>query len=58
MTLVDLVQGRVEHERDAGQRLDRPVVQEDGEPSPLVLLGRDELVGQPCALEVRVAANR
>ena len=37
----------VEHERDPGHRLDRPVVQEQGEPAALVLLGRDQLVREP-----------
>ena len=37
---------RVEHERDAGERLHRPVVEEQRDAPPLVLLGREDLLGQ------------
>src|SRR5205085_5598127 len=45
-TLRDRVQPRVEQQRDAGQRLDRAVVEFVREPAPPVLLGGDELVRQ------------
>ena len=38
------------HEGDPGHGLDGPVVEEEREPAPLVLLGGDELLGQPGAL--------
>ena len=41
---------RVEHQADSRQRLHRPVVEEECEPPALILLGRDQLVGEPCAL--------
>ena len=43
-------EGGVVHERDAGQRLERAVVEENNEAPPLVLLGGDELRGEPGAL--------
>ena len=36
----------VEHERDARERLHRPVVEEERDAAPLVLLGREDLLGQ------------
>ena len=42
----------VEQERDSRERLHRPVVQEEREPPALVLLGRDQLIGQPLALRL------
>ncbi len=44
------MQGRVEHQRDPGEVLNRPVVEEEGDPPPLVLLGGDqpvEALGRP-----------
>ena len=41
---LDRVQRRIEHQRDAGQVLHRPVVQEQRDAPPLVLLGRDQPV--------------
>ena len=38
------------HERDPGHGLHGPVVEEEGEPAALVLLGRDELFRQTAAL--------
>ena len=38
------------HERDPGHCLHGPVVEEEREPAALVLLGRDELLGQTAAL--------
>ena len=35
---------RVEHERDAGERLHRAVVEEQRDAPPLVLLGREDLL--------------
>jgi hypothetical protein len=43
---------RVEHERDPGEVLHRPVVEEEGEPPPLVLLGRDDPLDEPLPLVV------
>jgi hypothetical protein len=40
----------VEHERDSGQRLHRPVVQEESDSSPLVLLRRNELLEEALAV--------
>ena len=42
--------GCVEHQRDPGEVLDRPVVEEEREPAPLVLLGRDDPLDEPLAL--------
>ena len=42
----DQVEGGVEHERDARERLHRPVVEEERDAPPLVLLGREDLLGQ------------
>ena len=42
----------VEHQRDPRQRLHRPVVEEEREPAPLLLLGGDQLVGQARALRL------
>src|SRR2546428_57562 len=44
--VVDRVADGVEHQRDAGERLHRPVVQEERKPAPLVLLGGDQLLGE------------
>jgi hypothetical protein len=40
----DRVDHAVEHERDPGHRLHRPVVEKEREPATLLLLGRDQLV--------------
>ena len=40
----DRVQRAVEHQRDPGELLHRPVVQEERQPPALVLLGRDQPV--------------
>src|SRR5919206_519362 len=45
--LVDRVPDGVQHQRDPGQRLDGAVVELVRKPPPLVLLGRDELLGEP-----------
>jgi hypothetical protein len=37
----------VQHQRDPGERLYRPVVQEQREPPTLLLLGGHQLVGEP-----------
>ena len=39
---LDLVADGVEHQRDARERLHRPVVEEERESPPLVLLGGDQ----------------
>src|SRR5205823_5164470 len=44
--LLDRVPDRVEHQRDARERLDGAVVEEEREAPPLVLLGSDELLEQ------------
>ena len=41
---------RVEHQRDPRHGLNGPVVQEEREPPALLLLGRDQLVGEPGVL--------
>ena len=48
--LGDRLHGRVEHERDPGEVLHRAVVEEERQPPPLVLLGRDQPVGELRAL--------
>jgi hypothetical protein len=40
------VEGRVDEQGDAGERLHRPVVEEQRDPAPLVLLGREHLLGE------------
>ena len=40
----DRVGDRVEHQRDPRERLHRPVVEEERDPPPLVLLGGDQPV--------------
>ena len=49
------VQRPVEHQRDPGELLHRPVVQEEREPPPLVLLGGDQPVERlvPFSIEPR-----
>jgi hypothetical protein len=42
----DEVERGVEHERDAGERLHRPVVEEEGDPPAFVLLRREDVLGQ------------
>jgi hypothetical protein len=41
------VPDRVEHQRDRGEGLHRPVVEEEREAAALVLLGRDQLLEEP-----------
>ena len=41
---LERVGDRVEHEADPGERLHGPVVEEECEPAPLLLLGRDQLI--------------
>ncbi len=41
---LDRMADRVEHQRDPGKSLHRAVVQKQGEPAALVLLGRDQLL--------------
>ena len=48
--VVDRLHGCVEHQRDPGEGLDGPVVEEEREPAPLVLLGRDDPLDEPLAL--------
>ena len=55
-SLGDCVVDRVEHQGDAGQRLDRTVVQLECEPPPFVLLRRDPLLELPDALSLFLAA--
>ena len=43
-SVADRVQRAVEHQRDPGELLDRPVVEEEREPAALVLLGEDQPV--------------
>ena len=50
--VVDRLDGRVEHQRDPGEVLHRPVVQEEGEPAPLVLLGGDDPLDEAFPLGV------
>ena len=45
LAAADQVERRVEHERDAGERLHRPVVEEERDAAPLVLLGCENLFG-------------
>ena len=52
--VVDRVQRRVEHERDPGEVLHGPVVEEQREPAALVLLGGDDPLDEPRALVVGV----
>ena len=42
----------VEHQADPGKRLHRSVVEEEREPAALVLLGRDQLIRETCALRL------
>ncbi len=42
----DQVERGVEHQRNAGERLHRAVVQEERDPPPLVLFRREDLLGQ------------
>ena len=46
LTARDEVRHRVEHQRDPGQRLNGPVVQEKCDAASLVLLRRERLLGQ------------
>ena len=48
ISVLDRSADGVEHQRDAGERLNRAVVEEEREPPPLVLLGGDQLFGEPC----------
>ena len=50
LALVDRLHGGVEHQRDPGQALHGPVVEEEREPAPFVLLGRDDPLDQALAL--------
>jgi hypothetical protein len=50
--LVDRVHRRIEHQRDTGEVLDGPIVQEEREAAPLVLLGGDDPVGEAAALRL------
>jgi len=42
----DQVERRVDHQRDAGERLHGTVVEEEGDPAPLILLRREHLLGE------------
>jgi hypothetical protein len=46
----------VEHQRDARERLDRPIVELEREAATLVLLGGDALLELPDALALLLAA--
>ena len=46
LAALDEVERRVEHERDAGERLHRAVVEEERDAPPLVLLGGEDLLGR------------
>ena len=48
--VVHRMDGGIEHQCDPGQVLDGAVVEEEGEPASLVLLGGDDPVGEPTAL--------
>ena len=50
--VVDRLHRRVEHQRDPGEVLHRPVVEEEREAAPLVLLGGDDPLDEPLALVV------
>ena len=56
--VVDRLDGRVEHERDPGQVLDRAVVEEEREPAPLILLGGDDPLDEPFAVLVGYVRQR
>jgi len=43
---LDQVEGGVEHERDARERLHGPVVEEEGDAPALVLLRGEDLLGR------------
>src|SRR6185312_8055452 len=49
--VLDRAERGVVHERQPGHRLDGPVVEEEREAAALVLLSRDELLGQAAALD-------
>ena len=55
---VDRLHRCVEHQRDPRQVLHRAVVQEEREPPPLVLLGREQPVGELGALVLADAGIR
>ena len=46
MTAPEEVERSVEHQRDAGEGLNRAVVQEQRDPATLVLLGAEDLLGR------------
>ena len=50
LAFLDRVADGIEHQRDAGEVLHRPVVEEQRDPAPLVLLGGDQSLGEPSAL--------
>ncbi len=53
LTAADQVERGVEHERDSRERLHRPVVEEEGDAPPLVLLGGEDLLGgSPSAVTI------
>ena len=49
LAALEEAQRRVEHERDAGERLHRAVVEEERDSPPLVLLGGEDLLGRAVA---------
>src|SRR5205085_1843139 len=51
----DKVERGVEHERNAGERLHGPVMEEEGDPPPLILFRREDVLGQ---VAVGVVAGR
>jgi hypothetical protein len=55
--VVDRLHRRVEHQRDPGEVLHRPVVEEERQPAALVLLGRDDPLDQPLAIVVGAVAQ-
>ena len=55
--VVDRLDGGIEHQRDPGEVLHGAVVQEEGEPPALVLLGGDDPLDEALALVVRDRAR-
>jgi hypothetical protein len=59
VSVLDRAADRVEHQCDTGKCLNGPVVEEERESAPLVLLGGDQLFGEPRPLSrVVQQANR
>ena len=60
LAALEEVDRRVEHERDTGERLNRPVMEEERDPAALVLLDGEDLLGRiaPRGLVVRSGTAR